>query len=76
MKRKTSITLSEETLARLGRASHKGESRSEAIERLLREVLTRQARRAADQRDFDLINQHADELNREAEDVLDYQVKL
>lgn len=76
MKLKTSITLSEDVLKTLRRASRKGESRSETIERLLREGLAARARQAADERDLALINRHADRLNAEAEDVLDYQTDL
>ena len=76
MKKKTSITLSEDVLKTVKRAARKGESRSETIERLLREGLAAQARRAADQRDLALINRHADALNQEADDVLGYQVDL
>jgi metal-responsive CopG/Arc/MetJ family transcriptional regulator len=76
MKLKTSITLSEYVLKTIRRASRKGESRSETIERLLRETLAARARRAADERDLALINRHADRLNAEAEDVLDYQTDL
>ena len=53
-----------------------GESRSQTIERLLRESLMKQARRAAERRELATINQHADELNAEAEDVLTYRAKL
>ena len=76
MKMKTSITLSEEVVTTLDRVANKGESRSQTIERLLQEGLAQRARRAADQRELSAINQHADELNAEARDVLDYQVKL
>ena len=77
MKVKTSITLSEDVLKRVQRVSRKaGENRSETIERLLRESLAARARHAADQRELDLINRHADTLNAEAADVLDYQVEL
>jgi metal-responsive CopG/Arc/MetJ family transcriptional regulator len=76
MKLKTSVTLSEDILKTLKRASQKGESRSETIERLLRESLAGRARRRADQRDLEIINRHADRLNAEAEDVLDYQTDL
>ena len=76
MKLKTSVTLSEDVLATIDRATKKGQSRSQTIERLLREGLAARARRAADQRDLALINQHADELNAEADDVLRYQVDL
>ena len=73
MKLKTSITLSEDILNKVGRLSRKGESRSEAIERLLREAFAHETRRASDERDLELINRNAEELNREAEDVLEYQ---
>ena len=76
MKLKTSVTLSEDILKTLKRASRKGESRSETIERLLRESLAARARRVADERDLEIINRHADRLNAEAEDVLDYQTDL
>lgn len=57
-------------------AAAKDESRSEAIERLVREGLAARARQAADNRDRALIDRHAEELNAEAADVLGYQVKL
>jgi metal-responsive CopG/Arc/MetJ family transcriptional regulator len=75
MRLKTSVTLSEDTMKRLDRAMKKGESRSGAIERILRETLAAQARREADRRDLALINDHADALNGEAEDVLTYQAE-
>jgi metal-responsive CopG/Arc/MetJ family transcriptional regulator len=75
MKLKTSVTLSEDVVKRLDRATKKGESRSQAIERLLRESLYAGARRAADLRDLTLINKHAAQLNAEADDVLAYQTQ-
>ena len=76
MKLRTSITLSEDVLKGVERAARKtGESRSEAIERLLRESLAARARHAADRRDLALIDRYADELNAEAEDVLAYQIE-
>ena len=76
MKVKTSITLSEGILVTIAQASKKGESRSQTIERLLREGLRLSARQATEARDLELINRHADELNAEAEDVLSYQADL
>ena len=73
---KTSITLSEDIVKRLDRATRRGENRSQAIERLLRERLEAEARRAADSKDLALIDEHAAELNAEAEDVLAYQTEL
>jgi hypothetical protein len=76
MKLKTSLTLSEDVVQLLARATRKGESRSKAVERLLREGLRARARRDTDRKDLALINEHADSLNAEAEDVLGYQVDL
>ena len=76
MKVKTSLTLSEDILRLVRRTAGKGESRSEAVERLLREGLAARARRAVDDRDLALINQNAADLNAEAEDVLAFQTDL
>ena len=76
MKLKTSVTLSEDVVKALDRVARAGEGRSRTIERLLRERLAADARRAADQRELALINRHAEELNAEAADVLQYQGDL
>ena len=76
MKLKTSVTLSEDIMKTVKRAAKRGESRSETIERLVREGLAARARRAADDKDLTLINKHADKLNAEAEDVLTYKVDV
>ncbi len=73
MKSKTSITLSEDILAGVKRATRRGESRSETIERLLRERLNDESTRRAREREVVLLNRHADHLNVEALDVLAYQ---
>ena len=76
MKRKTSITLSEALVRAVDRQTRKGESRSEVIERLVREGLAARIRHAADAHDRALLDQHADALNAEVADVLDYQGDL
>jgi metal-responsive CopG/Arc/MetJ family transcriptional regulator len=76
MKRKTSITLSDELLRLVARAAGPGESRSETIESLVREGRLARARRLSDERDLAILNRHADALNREAADVLEYQGDL
>lgn len=76
MKTKTSVTLSREVLKQIGRASLKGESRSQTIERLVREGLAAGERRDVDRKDLALINRHADELNADAIDVLEYQAEV
>lgn len=69
---KTSITLSEEIIAAIDRLTRKGGSRSETIERLLKQSFTAEARRARDRKDLQIINDNAETLNEEAEDVLTY----
>lgn len=76
MKHKTSITLSEDVLELLDRMTPEGGSRSETIERLLRDRFARDARKTRDLKDLEAINRNAEQLNEEAEDVLTYQVDL
>ena len=75
MKLKTSITLDADVVTAVEAIARGGESRSQVIERLLRESLAARRRSALDSRDMDIINAHADELNEEALDVLGYQVE-
>lgn len=72
MKIKTSITLSEDLLAELDRIAGP-ESRSAFIESILQGFLRRRALDAEQERDRHLLDQAAARLNREAEDVLEYQ---
>jgi metal-responsive CopG/Arc/MetJ family transcriptional regulator len=76
MKQKTSVTLSEDVLSGVKRAARRGESRSETVERLLRERLSEQAARDRRDREVAQINKHAEALNAEAADVLGYQGEL
>jgi metal-responsive CopG/Arc/MetJ family transcriptional regulator len=76
MKVKTSITLSGEVLRLIDERQAEFRSRSEFLERAARAFLTQLARTEAERRDLEIINRHADELNAEAEDVLDFQVAL
>jgi metal-responsive CopG/Arc/MetJ family transcriptional regulator len=74
MKIKTSITLSEDLLKILDR--YAPENRSEFIEKALRAFIARLAREERNARDIRIINEKAAALNKEALDVLGYQVKL
>jgi metal-responsive CopG/Arc/MetJ family transcriptional regulator len=76
MKVKTSITLSEDLLAQLDRILGAGESRSAVLEQALREFLANRQRRKRDARDQRILDSRHEELNREALDVLEYQVEL
>ena len=73
MKEKTSITLSKEVLAFIDRIAGSKQSRSAFIEAVLAQYLRKRARAQVEARDLELINQVADELNTEVEDILRYQ---
>ncbi len=74
MKIKTSITLSEDLLETVDRLALDYKNRSEFIEFALRKMIAQMNREQQDERDVAIINQHLEELNAEAEDVLEYQV--
>lgn len=76
MKEKTSITLSSDVLAEVDRNAGSKASRSAFIESVLREYFKQKVREALHARDVELINAHADYLNREMEDVLRYQAPI
>ncbi len=76
MKVKTSITLSEDLLKVIDEYARKYNNRSEFIEEAVRVFIRQLIRRQEDARDLEIINRRADYLNREAIDVLTYQVDL
>ena len=76
MKVKTSITLSEDLLKTINEFSAEYKNRSEFIEDAVRAFIVQLVRRQQDARDLEIINQHADHLNKQAADVLTYQVDL
>ena len=76
MRVKTSVTIDEKVLRAIDRATTPGRSRSRVIEDAARDYLGRQARIARDARDRELIDQAADALNDEMEDVLSFQADL
>lgn len=78
MKIETTISLEPELLQKL---THQLESNghhsfSELIEDLIRGFLAKAGKTADDLRDAEIINKNAERLNREAEDVLTYQIDL
>ena len=75
MKLKTSVTLAQDVLTAIEAVTREGESRSQVIERLLRESFAARERAAIDERDREIINLYANELNEDAIDVLGYQVE-
>jgi len=73
MKRKTSITLSPDVLAKVDRLAGSKYSRSAVIEHILRLHIRQRSRKKIHACDLERINAAADLLNSEAEDVLTYQ---
>ena len=76
MKEKTSITLSREVLSGIDRIVGSKQSRSAFIEAVLSQYLRERKKAQRDARDLELINRHADELNRDALEALEYQAPL
>jgi metal-responsive CopG/Arc/MetJ family transcriptional regulator len=76
MKEKTSITLSKEVLKGIDRIAGKKQSRSAFIEEVLLQYLRQRARAQRDAREVEIINRHAEQLNRDALDGLEYQAPL
>lgn len=76
MKVKTSVTLSEDLVRAMDDLSSQYGNRSALVEQAIRDFLAAEAKRQRDARDFEILNQRADALNKEAEDVLSYQVDL
>jgi len=76
MKQKTSITLSPEVLRAVDEMVGASSNRSRIIEQALVEFLERRRRAQREARDLAILEAAADELNREIEDVLDYQAEL
>ena len=70
MRVKTSITLPEELLKSIDRTDP---NRSAFIERASRAYLARLDKAKREAKDIEIINAHADRLNEEAMDVLEYQ---
>lgn len=74
MKVKTSITLSRDLLETIDRQAGSSRSRSEFIEDALRIYTAQIIRNEENARDLAILNRRADSLNKEACDVLAYQV--
>jgi len=69
---KASITLSEDLLRAVDELA-KSSSRSEVIERALRDFLAARARTVRDARDIEIMNTNAEAYNLETADLLSYQ---
>jgi metal-responsive CopG/Arc/MetJ family transcriptional regulator len=73
MRVKTSVTIDEDLLRAIDKATTAGRSRSRIIEDAARLYLSARNRAAREDRDLTILNATAAELNLEMEDVLAYQ---
>ena len=77
MKVKTSITLSEDLLAIIDRRARQArKNRSDFIETAVYGFLKQLNRTEQNVRDLEILDREAERLNREAADVLGYQIPL
>ena len=76
MRVKTSVTIDERVLRAIDKATTRTRSRSRLMEDATREYLARHNCAAREARDLAILNEVADELNSEMEDVLAYQGDL
>lgn len=76
MRVKTSVTIDERVLRALDKATTRTQSRSRVLEDAAREFLARRTRGAREARDLSILNESADALNREMDDVLGYQADV
>lgn len=76
MKVKTSITLSEDIVRYIDASAGIHHTRSEFIERAVRDFIERRLQKERDSKDLAILNKKAERLNKEAEDVLSYQAEI
>ena len=76
MKVEAHIKLEKELLETVDDLSGGENHRSEFIEEALQSYVDVKTHRNKTRSDLEIINEHADELNKEAMDVLDYQIAL
>jgi metal-responsive CopG/Arc/MetJ family transcriptional regulator len=76
MKVKTSITLSADLLKAIDQCSERYKNRSEFIEAASWALLKKIIRDTQNAKDLEILNRRAEALNREAVDVLTYQVAV
>ncbi len=76
MKIKTSITLDEDLLKCIDEEFGGKTNRSQFIEEAVKEYVDQRVHKKRDLADLEILNKKADKLNKEAADVLSYQVDL
>ncbi|MBI2504985.1 MAG: ribbon-helix-helix domain-containing protein [Candidatus Latescibacteria bacterium] len=75
MRVKTSVTLSEELVQEIDKLSQRYGNRSALVEQAVRSFLAAERQQVRDAQDLEILNRRAAKLNKEAQEVLNYQVK-
>jgi predicted transcriptional regulator len=75
MKLKTSVTLSSSTIAAIDELAGSDVPRSRIVEQAVLEYVERHRRQVREARDLKILNRAAQRLNREIEDVLEFQTE-
>ena len=74
MKIKTSITLSEDLVKEMDKLLGRSGNRSALVEQALRGYLIAKMQQIREAKDLEILNRRAHKLNKEAQDVLSYQM--
>ena len=75
MKAKISITLSEDIIKSIDSILGGSQNRSAFIETALRSYLAQKVKKSRDDKDLEILNRNSERLNKEAKDVLSYQME-
>ncbi len=75
MKVRTSVTLPEELLTKVNALAGKTRKRSEIVECALRDYMAKEKRKKLNTRDIEIINEHADLINKQVEETLEFQAE-
>ena len=75
MKVRTSVTLPKELLKKVDALTGKTRKRSEIVESALRDYVAREKYKKLNTRDIEIINEHADLINKQVEETLEFQAE-
>jgi metal-responsive CopG/Arc/MetJ family transcriptional regulator len=76
MSTRMSVVLPDDLAQTVKILSHQYKSQSDFVETALRRFIRQIRREEQQQRDLEIINRHADELNAETQDALRYQIPV
>ncbi|MCP9495819.1 MAG: ribbon-helix-helix protein, CopG family [Pyrinomonadaceae bacterium MAG19_C2-C3] len=75
MKVRTSVTLPKELLMKVDALTGKNRRRSEIVECALQDYMAKENHKKLNTRDIEIINEHADLINKQVEETLEFQAE-